>query len=303
MDIVMLELSKIILDPSITARVDRPAEKVAEYAQAMEDEASFPPVVCFNDGQHLYLVDGWIRYLAAKKLGRKAIAAEVRVGSRREMRLFASASNASHGLQRTLADRRLAVLITLEEQPSWTVPRVSAHCRVSPSLISAIIEVKRRMPAATPAEVAERGPQQMLGKPAPTPKPATKPAPKPAPKPTPPATANPWVGVLDARRRDEDDESEQEQDTPSVAAVADAFEFDAEAEEDIAHELEITYEQMMRAGRKWVRFATRLGLELHATLDEIIEDMKKKAEVARRRGRPEKVPAGAGELHAKPADE
>lgn len=278
-EITMLELSKIVLDPSVTARVERPADKVAEYAQEMEDEASFPPVVCYNDGQRVYLVDGWIRYLAAKKLGRKAIAAEVRVGSRKEMRLFASASNASHGLQRTLADRRLAVLITLEEEPTWTVHRVSSHCRVSLGLTTGIVEVKRRMPAVPPAEVAGKSARELLNKP--------KPAPKPTPKPAPAASANPWVGTLDAKARDED---EVPATRSTVPTAADDLELDVEAMEDAAHEQEITKDQMMRAGRKWVRFARMLGLDLHATLDEIIADMVVKAEVARRRGRPEKVP-------------
>src|ERR1019366_7265136 len=123
----------------------------------MEDGVEFPPVTCYADGSTTYLIDGWLTYLAAKQLGRRAIEAHVRTGSRREMRLFAASSNAGHGLQRTLADRRLAVLITLEESPTWTVPQVAAHCRVSAFLVVGLVEVRARMPDLANEDVAAKG--------------------------------------------------------------------------------------------------------------------------------------------------
>ena len=304
-EITMLPLSRIALDPTFSARAEkRPAEVVREIAEAMADK-EFPPILVYDTGPEVVVVDGWYRVLAARELGRSAIAAEVRVGSRREARLAAAASNSAHGVRRTAEDKRRAVIFVLDEAPDWTIAKVAAHVGVSVSLVVGLVEVRKRMPAVTPAEVAEKGAREVLGKPKVAPKPAPKQGPAtakpPDAQPAPPATANPWVGVLEARRRDEDHEPEQ--DTPSASAVANVPEFDVEAEEDEAHEEEITREMMMRAGRKWIRFAETLGLDLHATLDEIIADMAIKAAVARRRGRPEKVPPTAGDSPHAAGDE
>src|SRR4051812_6813950 len=103
MPITMLSVSKIKLDPAFSARAERPsAELVRDIAEEMAG-AEFPPIVADNTGSEIVVVDGWTRLAAAKLLGRSAIATALRVGSRREARLFCAASNAANGTRRSQA--------------------------------------------------------------------------------------------------------------------------------------------------------------------------------------------------------
>jgi hypothetical protein len=80
---------------------------------------TFPPVVLFVDpkGVH-HLADGYHRCAAAEAAGLTEIAAEVRQGTRKDALLYAVGANASHGLKRTNADRRKAVMLLLADA-SW----------------------------------------------------------------------------------------------------------------------------------------------------------------------------------------
>ena len=92
---------------------------VGEYAEAMEQGATFPPVVLFHDGADYFAADGFHRIAAANTIGRAAIPADVRQGTRRDAILYAVGANADHGLRRSQADRRNAVL-TLLRDPEWS---------------------------------------------------------------------------------------------------------------------------------------------------------------------------------------
>ncbi|WP_457583150.1 hypothetical protein [Ensifer canadensis] len=92
---------------------------VAEYAEAMEQGAIFPPVIIFGDESGYFAADGFHRIAAATRLGRAVIAAEVRQGTLRDAILYAAGANSTHGLRRTTADKRRAVT-TLLRDPTWT---------------------------------------------------------------------------------------------------------------------------------------------------------------------------------------
>ena len=92
---------------------------VGDYAEAMEQGATFPPVVLFHDGAAYFAGDGFHRIAAADTIGRAAVLADVRQGTRRDAILFAVGANADHGLRRSQADRRNAVL-TLLRDPEWS---------------------------------------------------------------------------------------------------------------------------------------------------------------------------------------
>jgi ParB-like chromosome segregation protein Spo0J len=61
-------------------------EKVARYAQILDQ---LPPVVVFNLGDGLLLVDGYHRVEAARRLGWTVVQAKVRQGSREDALRFA----------------------------------------------------------------------------------------------------------------------------------------------------------------------------------------------------------------------
>ena len=91
---------------------------IAEYAEAMEEGAKFPPVIVFSDGDTCWLADGFQRVKAAEQIGYIEVAADIRPGTLRDAILYACGANSQHGLRRTNADKRKSVL-TLLNDPEW----------------------------------------------------------------------------------------------------------------------------------------------------------------------------------------
>lgn len=110
-----VKLSEVSLDHNLQPRVTITDAIVDEYAEAMMRGESFPPVVLFNDGAKNWLADGYHRYKAAQKAGLESISAEVRSGTKLDALRHALSANETHGLRRSQADRRRAVLIALRE--------------------------------------------------------------------------------------------------------------------------------------------------------------------------------------------
>lgn len=103
----------------------------AEYSEAMKAGALFPPVVVFVDGKGIYwLADGFHRCAAAELAGSTEIAADVREGFRKDALLHAASANSSHGLRRTNADKRRAVLLVLGNFPKWSDRKIGEACGV-----------------------------------------------------------------------------------------------------------------------------------------------------------------------------
>ena len=114
-----LQITDITASDDCQLRAAGSGATVAEYAEALRDGATFPPVIVFRDdeGRH-WLADGFHRVAAHKAAAVEEIAVEVREGGRREALLFAAGANASHGLRRTQDDKRRAIL-TLLGDPEW----------------------------------------------------------------------------------------------------------------------------------------------------------------------------------------
>ena len=113
---------------------------VAEYADAMSKGIIFPAITVFADSIEFIIADGHHRYLAAKKIGAKKIEVILEPGSVRDAILFSVGANAKHGLRRTLADRRKAVTILLqdEEWTMWSNSKIAEKCCCSVELVARI---------------------------------------------------------------------------------------------------------------------------------------------------------------------
>lgn len=109
---------------------------LAEYRDAMEAGASFPPVHVVEDGDNLWLVDGFHRVAAAQALGRKTIEANVREGTLEEAQWLACGAN--RGLMRTNADKRAAVVAALKHPRSRDLSdrAIATHCGVNHHLVA-----------------------------------------------------------------------------------------------------------------------------------------------------------------------
>lgn len=110
-----VKLSEVSLDSDLQPRETITESVVDEYAEAMIRGETFPPVVLFNDGAAYWLADGYHRYKAAQKAGLHSVSAEFRTGTRHDALRYALSANTTHGLRRSQADRRRAVLIALRE--------------------------------------------------------------------------------------------------------------------------------------------------------------------------------------------
>jgi hypothetical protein len=105
-------------DPEVQARTKLDEKTVRHYSELMLDGVEFPPLVVFDDGDKLYLADGWHR-AAAELAGIDVLPCDVRKGTRRDAMLFCIETNVRHGLGLTRADKQRAVTRLLLD-PEWS---------------------------------------------------------------------------------------------------------------------------------------------------------------------------------------
>lgn len=130
-----LPLESINVYGGTQARVATNDDAIASYADEMSEGAIFPPIVVYFDGATHWLADGFHRYLAAKRIERTTISAEVHAGGRTDALRHALGANATNGVYRNNADKRNAVEIALEEWPDLANPVIAEICKVSVELV------------------------------------------------------------------------------------------------------------------------------------------------------------------------
>lgn len=135
-----LKLSVIKIDGGTQSRVSVSELVVTEYAQAMHDGVTFPPIVVFHDGTDYWLADGFHRYGAMIANGTKSTIADIRQGTRRDAILFSVGANGAHGLRRTNDDKRRAVqtLLADDEWSIWSDRKIAECAGVSNQFVSSV---------------------------------------------------------------------------------------------------------------------------------------------------------------------
>jgi len=103
----------------------------------MKAGVQFPPVTVFFDGDNYWCADGFHRVQAALRANIAKIDADVRQGTQRDAILFSCGANANHGLRRSNADKRRAVmkLLTDDEWGKWSSREIAKRCAVSHTFI------------------------------------------------------------------------------------------------------------------------------------------------------------------------
>ena len=140
MKLEKIKLEKINVDGDLQVRDKIIEDAVREYAEVIREGGKMPPVTVFFDGKNYHLADGWHRFFAHKQAAFPEIEAEVHDGSRRDAILFAVSANDKHGLRRTNADKRRAVLVLLEdfEWSEWNNTKIAEVCGVSATFVDKI---------------------------------------------------------------------------------------------------------------------------------------------------------------------
>jgi hypothetical protein len=141
-NIQKLRLDEINILAGTQSRAETNNGTVAEYKEALEHGAEFPPVIVFSDGtaSGKWLADGFHRFHAHNAAGLQEISCDVRVGTQRDAKLFSVGANASHGLRRTIEDKRRAVAMLLDdaEWSTWSDRDIARQCGVSHSFVAAV---------------------------------------------------------------------------------------------------------------------------------------------------------------------
>lgn len=135
-----IDLTNIRLNGGTQPRAELREDVIEDYAEAMRGGAVFPPVVVYFDGETYWLADGFHRVKAARAASRTTIAAEVRQGTRRDAVLHSVGVNADHGLRRTNADKRRAVMTLLndEEWVKWSDREIARRAKVHHQMVAKI---------------------------------------------------------------------------------------------------------------------------------------------------------------------
>lgn len=134
----VLNIGAIVMDERLQSRVEISEEVVSEYADAISDGAEFPPVLVYFDSINYYLTDGYHRLLAHKRAEKVSILCDVLPGSITDAIFHSTGVNARHGMRRTYADKRKAVMTLLDdfEWERMSNTDIAKHCHVSPSFVS-----------------------------------------------------------------------------------------------------------------------------------------------------------------------
>ena len=129
----VMNLAALVLDERLQSRTEIHQDAVDDYAHAMENGDRFPALTVFFDGIHYYLADGYHRYHAAKKAGKVSAECEIINGTFREAQLYATGVNAKHGMRRSHADKRKAVMTLLDdfEWSQWNNAEIARRANVS----------------------------------------------------------------------------------------------------------------------------------------------------------------------------
>ena len=112
----VLKIDDIRTDGGTQPRTSIDYQAVQDYADAMADGATFPPVIVFYDGTDYWLADGFHRVQAALVAGRAEIAGEVHQGALEDAQWHSFGANKANGIRRDNRDKQRAVQFGRSEQ-------------------------------------------------------------------------------------------------------------------------------------------------------------------------------------------
>jgi hypothetical protein len=133
-----LKISEIRTDAGTQIRVRLDEVTVAEYAEAYRSGVKFPPVIVFKTPDDYILADGFHRRAGAERAGFKDILTFIKDGTAEDALKYSLSANAHHGLKRTNADKRNAVVIALKKWPKKSDRELAEICAVDHHTVASV---------------------------------------------------------------------------------------------------------------------------------------------------------------------
>lgn len=135
-----LPVAQLTFDSDVQCRESIQMGVVAEYKESLANGVTFPPLVVFFDGKTNWVADGFHRGHAYRDTGVVTCPCDVRQGTKRDAILYACGANASHGLKRTNADKRRAVLTLLRdaEWSQWSDRELGRRAGVGHDMVASL---------------------------------------------------------------------------------------------------------------------------------------------------------------------
>lgn len=135
-----VNIDSITIDPRLQSRAAMNEEAVEEYAEAIRAGVKFDPVFAFEEGETLWLVEGFHRVKAHIVAGVNSIDIETKVGTFRDAWVYSLGTNKKHGARRTNADKRKVILSALSDadMSAWPDRELAAHLGVSATLLATV---------------------------------------------------------------------------------------------------------------------------------------------------------------------
>jgi len=138
---MLLDISKLDFTCDTQVRVKVEEDGVADYAEKMRSGVKFNPIKVFHDGLVYIPVDGFHRILAAERIGKRQIEAEIIKGTRRAAWFYARKhANSDNGMRLTVADKRKKVedFCSDFECMFWSTQKIAEAADVSFQLVDEI---------------------------------------------------------------------------------------------------------------------------------------------------------------------
>ncbi len=145
----------IRLDGGTQSRAALVEEEIGEYAERMRGGVVFPALTVAYDGTDYWLVDGFHRLEASRRADLEQVECDVIQGTKDDARWLSCSVNAAHGLPRTNADKRRAVVTALHHPKSKGLSdrAIAQHCGVSNHFVS---DLRKTIPNCDPITVGTR---------------------------------------------------------------------------------------------------------------------------------------------------
>ena len=137
-----IALAELMLDPALQCRAELDAEAIRDYAELISSGSLPPPIIVYDIGGTLHVVDGAHRYYAARKAGVVTIQAYVRSGTFDEALKHALNANDKHGVRVKRKDKRHRVALATIRWPLLSNRLIAEVCGVSPGLVDEVVKKK-----------------------------------------------------------------------------------------------------------------------------------------------------------------